>query len=158
MSFVPSSQLPIGSLVDHIEQTHHVFTRAELARLDRLLRDVIAADAGKHPELTEVAGAFVRLADDLDPHMQKEEMILFPAIRKADQDFLEGPIRVMGIEHVQVKKILDELRTLTAGYVAPADATADHHALFAGLGNLQADLVEHIRLEDEVLFPRAMSL
>lgn len=157
------SDTSIDDLVDEIEQTHHTFTRSELARLEPLLHEVLRAHGDRHTELVDVAETFVRLADELEPHMHKEEVILFPAIVRAlgdgaSADFIQHPIRVMRREHVHVLDLLRQLRERTGNYKAPEDACTSYVSLFVGLEALDVDLVQHIKREDEELFPRALSL
>ena len=162
MTIEESSEVPLDALLDHIERTHHAFTRAEIARLGPLLKKVVQVHGEKHRELPDVADVFLRLTHEVEPHMMKEEAILFPAIRVADgggsTDFVEPPIRVMRLEHEEVTRILRELRETTKDFTAPDDACGSYRALFEGLEALEKDLIAHIQIEDESLFPRALAL
>jgi regulator of cell morphogenesis and NO signaling len=162
MAIDESSEVPLDALLDHIERTHHAFTRAEIARLQPLLKKVLEAHGDRHRELADVAETFLALTHEVEPHMMKEEAILFPAIRAADgggsTDFVEPPIRVMMLEHEEVTRILHELREKTKGFTAPDDACGSYRALFEGLEALEKDLIAHIQIEDESLFPRALAL
>jgi regulator of cell morphogenesis and NO signaling len=156
-------------LVELIVTTHHVFTRQELARLDALMEKVVSVHGGRHPELAEVQNTFRLLADDLLPHMQKEENILFPYIAAlevaadggeaaAAPPFMtvRNPVRMMTFEHEAAGTLLRELRRLTSGYTAPADGCISYRTLYAALENLERDLHQHIHLENNILFPRAV--
>lgn len=160
MAVDASSELPIEALVDHIERTHHAFTRREISRLRPLLGEVLGVHGQRHEELAGIAQTFAHLVDEVEPHMLKEEMILFPAIRAATSGSfdVEPPIRVMLIEHEEVMELLKELRERAKDFTVPADASASYRELFEGLEALEKDLIEHIELEDEALFPRALSL
>jgi len=118
-----------------------------------------------------VVGLVGELAADLRPHLMKEEMVLFPYIRELEEDVLasrsaprpafgplEPPLRCMVAEHDRVEEILRALGRTTSGYTPPDDACSAYRALYAGLAELEADLQQHIHLENEVLFPAARAL
>jgi regulator of cell morphogenesis and NO signaling len=157
------------ALIDHIVRTHHVFTRDELSRLDALLRKVCSVHESRHPELAEVRTTFFRLSVDLIPHMIKEETVLFPYITALELGVehnvptytprfitVRNPIGMMTIEHETAGTLLQELRRLTSGYVPPADACTSYKTLYAALAVLESDLHQHIHLENNILFPRAL--
>src|SRR5437762_4305731 len=127
-------KLSLSELVAHILDTHHVFTRQEMARLESLTKKVISAHGESHPELHRVGALFDTLCADLKPHMFKEEQILFPfvlALASASAEnraapfapfgTVNNPIRMMMMEHDTVGEILRKLRTLTSEYRTPAD-------------------------------------
>jgi regulator of cell morphogenesis and NO signaling len=153
-------------LIQYLLERHHTFTRDELARLDPLADKVCRVHGDKHPELLVVRSLFRKIAEDLGPHMTKEERVLFPYIeRLADGDptrppfgSIQHPLRVMGSEHETVGFWLAELERITNRYTPPEGACGSYHALYTGLRELQADLHEHIHLENHVLFPRALEL
>jgi regulator of cell morphogenesis and NO signaling len=148
---------PLGALCNHLEATHHVYTKAELPRLREMLDKVARVHGERHPEMIEVAALFGRLADDLSAHLLKEERVLFPAMRGIDAGRvvdLTPPVRVMLAEHDDAGAILHELRTLTKGYVPPGDGCNTYRAALAGLEDFERDLHEHVHLENNVLFPR----
>jgi regulator of cell morphogenesis and NO signaling len=157
---------PLDQLADYIETTHHVFTRSELARVAPLMEKVLHVHGDHHPELDRIADLFAALAGDLMPHLEKEEQILFPFIRSlaAGQGgpghcgSVQNPIRVMTNEHEAAGDILHELRELTEDYTAPADACGSFRSLYMGLAALEADLHQHIYLENHILFPRAIAM
>jgi regulator of cell morphogenesis and NO signaling len=157
---------PLAELVDHIESTHHVFTRSELARVAPLMEKVLHVHGEHHPELDRIAGLFGALAADLLPHLEKEEQILFPFIRglaAGDEGprhcgSVQNPIRVMTSEHEAAGEILFELRELTQDYTPPEDACGSFRSLYMGLAALEADLHRHIYLENHILFPKAIAL
>jgi regulator of cell morphogenesis and NO signaling len=152
------SQKPLAELIVHILQTHHVPLPGELQRLDGLLRKVVAVHGNKDPaRFAELRDAFDALTADLLPHMQKEERVLFPWILSGRQPAPAMPIRVMEQDHALVDHLLTTIRRLTWSYVAPADACSTWRALWTGLAALDADLREHMRLENDVLFPRALA-
>jgi regulator of cell morphogenesis and NO signaling len=153
-------------LIHYILERHHVFTRNELERLAPLADKVRRVHGDSHPELTEVKALLQALADDLVPHMLKEERVLFPYIeRLADGDSttppfgtIENPLRMMDAEHESVGALLVHLERVTNHYTPPAGACGSYNALYAGLKELQADIHEHVHLENHLLFPRALEL
>lgn len=158
-------------LITHILDTHHVFTKSEMARLQLLADKVLAAHGGNHPELVHLDELFTRLCADLTPHMFKEEQILFPyivAMAEAAERNVTGPaarfgtvnnpIRMMMMEHDTAGEILRELRALTADYKAPADACISYRTLYDALEDFEKDLHQHIHLENNILFPKALEL
>lgn len=159
--------MSVGELVDHLERTHHRYLWDELPRLSALVDKVLSVHGGRHPELAEIAACFATIRTDLEPHLTKEERVLFPMVRELDAspttpDFhcgsLRNPISVMLAEHDTVGELLARLRELTDGYQAPADACASYTALFAGLAELEADTHLHVHKENNVLFPAVVEL
>jgi len=158
---------PLADLIDHIVATHHAFTRSELARVAPLMERVLKVHGDHHPELARVAQCFEAMACDLQPHLEKEERILFPFVRSLEAGdpaaeccfgTVQNPIRAMQSEHEQVGDILRELRTLTRDFTPPEDACGSYRSLLMGLRNLEEDLHLHIYLESHLLFPRAIEL
>jgi len=161
----------LPELITHILDTHHVFTKSEMERLQSLADKVLAAHGGNHPELIHVNELVTRLWADLNPHMFKEEQILFPYIvamaEAADQNWavplapfgtVNNPIRMMMREHDTAGEILRELRMITSDYTVPGDACISYQTLYQALENLEKDLHQHIHLENNVLFPKAIDL
>ena len=164
-------KLPLGELIAHILDTHHVFTKQEMARLQLLTRKVISAHGENHQELHKVGVLFDQLCADLEPHMFKEEQILFPyilALANAEAQnqaapfapfgTVNNPIRMMMMEHDTVGEILRELRTVTSDYASPPDGCISYRTLYEALEAFEKDLHQHIHLENNILFPRAIEL
>jgi regulator of cell morphogenesis and NO signaling len=162
---------PLGELVAHIQGTHHVYTREALARIPRLIEKVVAAHGANHPELRRIETVFAGLAQELALHMMKEEMVLFPHIVRAEEASLAGepplpppfgtvrnPVRMMEHEHDSAGAALRELRELSNDYTAPADGCLTYQTLYGAMAEFEADLHQHIHLENNVLFPRAVEL
>jgi regulator of cell morphogenesis and NO signaling len=166
----PAPLLPLRDLVRHIVARHHVYTRKALDRLDRLSAGLIEAGYDKNIELLRVRRMLQAMDWDLRPHLMKEEETLFPYIEKLDVEGrgrrrVSAPcggaphfIRMMLHEHVHVETSLRELRSQTQGYTVPAHTGLAWRALYAGLQELERDLIEHMQLETNVLFPRAIAL
>ena len=161
------AQMAPEELVDHLETTHHAYLHAELPRLHALVDKVTGVHGGRHAELAEVGATFVALRADLEPHLRKEERVLFPMIRElatatAPPSFhcgtLANPISVMLAEHDRAGELLATLRRITDGYQPPADGCASYRALYDGLAELEADLHLHVHKENNLLFPAVVIL
>ena len=163
---------PLAELADHIVASHHAYLRAELPALAGRLLQVLAAHRVNHgSSLLPLQETFERLQSELSAHMMKEELILFPLIRRMEDAAKRGagmppahcgsikyPITVMEYEHDNAAAALREMRRLTGNYTPPGDACAAYRALLRGIEVLEADLHQHIHLENNILFPRAAEL
>lgn len=158
--------LPPADLADYIVSRHHDFLRSEMPRLHAMARRVASVHGGHTPSLVTVYEVYNTLQLELDEHIQKEEAVLFPAIRamatksgatSSDQS-LTDTVAEMLREHNEAGAGLAELRRLTHDYEPPAEACNTYRALFAGLADLEEDLHRHIHLENHVLFPAARAL
>lgn len=161
------STMTADVLVDHLEHTHHRYLWEELPRVTALVDKIVSVHGARRPELTEIAACFAEVRADLEPHLLKEERVLFPMIRElatsdASPSFhcgsLRNPISVMLREHDAVGDLLARLRRLTDEYVAPADGCATYVACFAAMAELEADTHLHIHKENNVLFPLVVRL
>jgi regulator of cell morphogenesis and NO signaling len=161
----------LTSLAAHIVDTHHFFTKQELVRLEKLLGKVCSRHGEKHPELMDLRKIFLRLNDELIPHMLKEEQALFPHIARMEEAVSEGravpppffvtvqnPVRMMTTEHEMAGVLLGEMRRITNDFSAPADACVRYQTLYQALPAFEADLHQHIHLENNILFPRAVEM
>jgi regulator of cell morphogenesis and NO signaling len=151
-------------LVDHLEATHHAYLHGELPRLEALIAKVEGVHGERHPELAFVQATFDELAFELDPHLAREERILFPMIRQLDsadgapeRTALAGPIGAMLVEHDRAGELLERLRSLTDGYRPPDDGCASYRALYEALAQLEADTHLHVHKENNVLFPAVLA-
>jgi regulator of cell morphogenesis and NO signaling len=153
------------ALADHIVATHHSYLHEELPLLDALAAKVLAVHGVRRPELHDVQRLVVALRADLEPHLMKEERVLFPAIhaiasgrREFPFGSIANPIRMMTMEHDRAGELLTELRDLTLGYVVPDDACTSYRSLYERLEALEHDTHVHIHKENHVLFPAALLL
>lgn len=161
------ADLSPSDLVDHLESTHHRYLKQELPRLSALTEKVSRVHGEKHPELVAVTEVFAQLRDDLEPHLRKEEQVLFPMIRtlaaatsapRFHCGSLSNPITVMEREHVVVGELLEKLRQITGGYQAPEGTCASTQALMEGLAQLEADTHLHVHKENNHLFPAVIAM
>jgi regulator of cell morphogenesis and NO signaling len=161
------STMGLVQLVDHLESTHHEYLWAEMPRLSALADKVVAVHGERHPELAAINDCYSTIRADLEPHLTKEERVLFPMIRELATastaasfhcGSLRNPISVMLSEHDTVGDLLRQLRQLTDGYQPPADGCGSYQALFAGLEQLEADTHLHIHKENNLLFPAVVQV
>jgi len=151
-------QQPLEDLIRHILVTYHEPLREELPRLAAMARKVKETHADKAPDtLPQLLNVFLGLQAELESHMAKEEQILFPMILGGQGFMAGGPISVMEHEHESAGEALARLRELTGDYTVPAEACNTWRALWHGLAALEEALHEHIHLENNILFPRALS-
>jgi regulator of cell morphogenesis and NO signaling len=161
----------LSDLIDHITGTHHAYVRQESTRIQKLLAKVSAKHGERHPEVITVQRVFTALATELSSHLMKEETILFPYIIELEQASLSGlrkprpmfgsvknPIRMMEIEHDSAGEALPRLRELSDNFTPPEDGCATFKATYSALQEFEADLHQHIHLENNILFPRAIAL
>ena len=155
----------IDGLVDHLEATHHAYLRDTLPQLVALADKVASVHGANHPELLEVAALVHVIRADLEPHLMKEERVLFPMIRDlADATSapafhcgsLSNPIRVMLSEHDTVGELLARIRATTGEYRVPDDGCTSYQALYSGLADLEADTHLHVHKENNLLFPAVL--
>jgi regulator of cell morphogenesis and NO signaling len=157
-------QAPLADLVTHILQTYHEPLREELPRLEMMAQKVARVHGENAPYMIRVNAIVAELADELRSHMQKEEMVLFPAVGAIEGQGaqpsmpLSAPIAVMEDEHEHAGGLLAELRELTSGYVMPEWGCGTFQALYHGLAELEAAMHVHIHLENNILFPRTLKL
>lgn len=162
---------PLVELAQYIVDTHHAFTQAEISRLTSLISKVIAAHGGNHPELFRVQLTFAGLSEELREHMRKEEELLFPYIAQMEEaartrrrppepmfGTVQNPVAVMIMEHEGAAQALERIRETTSDYFLPPDGCASYKALYQSLPAFAADLHQHIHLENNILFPRAIEL
>lgn len=158
------------SLVDHIVAVHHVYTREELVRIERLLDKVTSRHGANHPELNRLGLLFFRLKQELLPHMLKEEQILFPYLERLETAVqtardvqppffatVLNPVRMMRNEHDIAGELLAQIREVTGNFTLPSDGCASFDALYQSLRELEGDLHQHIHLENNILFPKAIA-
>ena len=159
------SERSLSELVAHISGTHHVYVRTQIPAITALLDKVVEKHGPNHPELAGVRESFTALAQELTMHLMKEEQILFPYIVRSEAKVpaapscfgsVENPIRMMRHEHDNAGEVLRGMRQMTSGYRVPEDACTSYQRLYRLLEEFEADLHQHIHLENNILFPRAL--
>ena len=162
---------PLADVIAHINSTHHKYTREEIARLRPLFDKVCSVHGKNHPELQQVRSSFQEVAQELIPHMMKEEMMLFPYIVRMEEAVtqkepvlpppfgtVQNPVAMMMQEHDSAGDALRAMRQASAGYTPPGDACISYQTLYKALAAFETDLHQHIHLESNILFPRAIEM
>jgi regulator of cell morphogenesis and NO signaling len=165
------SKASLESLSAHIVATHHAYVKRELPRLAMLAQKVVARHGTTRVELPVIQSKLAQLDEELSPHLAKEELILFPHIAKLERVINDGgskpqgcsgtvanPIAMMTQEHDAAGTLLAEIRDLSQNFTPPEDACPTYHAFYDGLDEFEQDLHQHIHLENNILFPRAIDL
>jgi regulator of cell morphogenesis and NO signaling len=158
-------------LTRHIRESHHRYVRSAIERLEPLLAKVRAKHGANHPEVEEVERLFLELGRDMTRHMQKEEQVLFPYIDALERAAnahepveppffytVRNPIQAMMREHDSAGELCKQIGELTGRYTAPQDACATVNSLYDELCQFERDLHQHVHLENNILFPRAVKL
>jgi len=162
---------PLADVIAHIVKKHHAYVQSEIPRLSHLAKKVSSKHGPSHPETVKVDELFEALANELTMHLMKEEQILFPYVIRMEESKLESapvipscfgtvqnPIQMMVMEHDNAGEVLRELRAATTDYKLPEDACTSYRTLYTGLLEFEADLHQHIHLENNILFPRAIAM
>lgn len=164
----------LAELMHHIVESHHAFCRSELPRLDALLKAAVDTHGRGRPQLKRIHALFSRMSKDLLMHLLKEEETLFPYIAQLEDRVRQGipaswprfgtvenPIRLLVEDHDHTDGILEAIRRLSDDLMptsGAAEEDADFTALVDALKAFERDMREHIHAEDDLLFPRAITL
>ncbi|WP_179349104.1 iron-sulfur cluster repair di-iron protein [Winogradskyella pacifica] len=162
---------PLDLLAEYIEKKHHRYVEEKIPVLRQFLDKLCRVHGERHPELFKINELFTASAGELASHMKKEELILFPFIKKMMKAKLEdgvvqspqfgtveNPIAMMMEEHDNEGARFREIDALTNNYTPPADACNTYKVTFAMLDEFEKDLHLHIHLENNILFPEAIKL
>jgi regulator of cell morphogenesis and NO signaling len=162
--------LSLAQLSEYIVMTHHSYVKKEMPQILSYLQKVAAKHGEHHPELLKIFELFAAVKEEMEQHMQKEELILFPRIKEMENMVVEGneirinhtylksPINMMEQEHDHAGEMLAEINKLTNNYNPPADACTTYKLSFAALQAFEMDLHQHVHLENNILFPKALQL
>jgi regulator of cell morphogenesis and NO signaling len=155
----------LGFLCDYIVNTHHSFVRKNIPVLSSYTKKIRDVHGDRHPELAEVSELFDKLGYDLIEHMDNEEKVLFPAIRKAvnngDGDALKtisSEISRMHGEHESAGGTMDKINVITGHYKLPQDGCNTFAVTYNLLKQFEDDLHIHVHLENNILFPKSLKL
>lgn len=153
----PAALPDIGTppeLIDHILTRYHDVHRAQLPELIRMARRVEAVHRDNPQVPAGLADLLETVHDELLSHMEKEETILFPLLKRGGHPMVGAPLQVMRAEHTEHGQSLENLMALTQDATPPAGACNTWRALYAGIAQFSDDLIQHIHLENNVLFPQ----
>ncbi len=162
---------PLNELTAYIVAKHHMYVRQEIPRLQALLAKVVSVHGQNHPEIAKIQENFQDLGSELTSHMFKEENVLFPYIDSMQAAVDRGepvpppffgtvrnPVQMMIMEHDGAGEKLHEMRDLSSAYKVPPDGCPTYASLYRALDEFEQDLHQHIHLENNILFPRAVEL
>ncbi|MFI5069894.1 MAG: iron-sulfur cluster repair di-iron protein [Terriglobales bacterium] len=162
---------PLRDLIRHIRDRHHRYVRESIARVQPLLEKVETKHGKSHAEIADIRRLFTEVGREMIMHMQKEEQILFPyidALEKAisahgsvERPFFQtvrNPIHAMMNEHDAAGELVKQIRKASLEYTTPADACTSYKALYQAWREFEADLHQHVHLENNILFPRSVEM
>jgi len=164
---MPFTEMSAEQLISYILIHHHFYVKNSIPTILNHLEKVVSKHGERYPNMVKVLSLFNAVSDELMPHMQKEEQILFPRIKLifgADAEaiaaqnvigFIDGPISVMEIEHENAGDLLFEIRRITDHYNAPETACTTHRVCLDELKAFEEDLHKHVHIENNILFPMA---
>ena len=169
---LPFENWSIDFLADYIIHVHHQYLKQFLPQVEQQLEKFIEEHKKKYPDLAELGEGLRLLTKNMMPHLQQEEEILFPYLRQVAHAYtsresyavllirtLRKPVEsIMQDEHSIIETLLNKFRSLTQYYTAPPNACTSHRLSYSMLQELDDDLVQHLYLENGVLFPKAIAM
>ena len=163
--------ITLSQLCDYIVATHHAYVRQSSGQIFLYLQKIATKHGERHPELMDILALFTELKEEMTEHMFKEENILFPRIKELEKhnaensplalptsSYIEAPIAVMEHEHDSAGSLLEKIRNKTNDFTPPADACTTYRVAFASLQAFEADLHQHVHMENNILFPKAVDM
>lgn len=163
--------MPLCELTQYIREKHHRYVREAIRATQALFGKVTAKHGRTHPGVTEIGTVFTEVASEMIMHMQREEQILFPYIEALERaanghQSVEPPffqtvrnlVHAMMKEHDAAGELVTQIRSLTSDYLVPAHASRSFEVLYEALGEFDADFHQHVYLENNILFPRAIEM
>ena len=161
----------LAFLIDHIKNVHHTYVEESIPILLQYAEKVANVHGHHHKEVVEIYHMFVEVSQELTAHMKKEELILFPYVKQlvkakkkgespkpAHFGTVNNPISMMEEEHENAGDIFKVISKLSNNFTPPAEACNTFKALYAKLREFEQDLHQHIHLENNILFPKAIEL
>lgn len=154
-----------AALAHEIVDTHHAYLWDEMPHLLGLVEKVHQVHGDSHPELAQVREAYTSAIAEIEPHLTREERVVFPAISRLERTqapvqlrdgTLAGLLADLVAEHDVVGDLFKRIRSLTDGYAMPEDGCATYRLMLTGLQEMERDLHEHIHKENNVLFPATL--
>lgn len=162
---------PLDLLADYIEKKHHRYVEEKTPVLKQYLDKICSVHGDRHPELFKISELFDKTAGELAMHMKKEELMLFPYIRRMVESHtqktglrpapfgsIQNPVNAMMSDHEAEGERFREMEELSNNYTPPADGCNTYKVTFALLKEFQDDLHLHIHLENNILFPKSIEL
>jgi len=167
---MPFTEMSAEELISYITIHHHFYVRNSMSTIFSHIEKIATSHGDRYPHMKEVSKLFMEVIEDLLPHMEKEEKILFPGIKALAEStkigenngsntmLINTPIQVMEAEHDHVGQLVYKIRELTNGYTPPEDACTTHRVCLEELRFFEQDLHQHVHLENNILFPMAKKM
>lgn len=165
------NEIALDDLMEYIVSKHHNYVKQALPMLYTHTQKVAQMHSENHPETIEIAYYFAEIKKDLEQHLRKEEYILFPYIKNmvaakkninkeslSLTTLINNPIKVMENEHEKVGTLLASMKKLSKNYTLPSDACTTFQLTYSELKEFEEDLHQHMHLENNILFPKAILL
>ena len=165
------NSMTLTQLSEYIVYTHHSYVKKEMPQILSLLQKVSSKHGNRNPELHKITFLFTELSFEMISHLRKEELALFPRIKKLEKyssvqpsfegeifEYIKLPIINMEAEHEDAGNKMNEIRLLTNNYTPPANACTSYKIMYACLHAFEIDLHQHVHLENSILFPKALAL
>lgn len=161
---------PLHMLIDYIQKRHHAYVEEMTPQIKGYLDKISVVHGDHHPELKEVRNLFYEIGGELAVHMKKEELLLFPFIKKIEKakdtgtalsplfKSVTSPINMMKADHADEGEKFQKIGLLTDNYKLPGDACNTYSLTYRLLGEFEKDLHLHIHLENNILFPKAIAM
>lgn len=160
----PFREMNADQLVEHILVYHHSYVKQSVPQLLHLLSKLFQKHRENFEWIEEGFQSFMLLQQELLQHMEKEERMLFPAIREIEKQGnpairnISGPITVMEDEHDEAGRLMERIRIITNNYTPAENACTTHRVALAALKDFEENLHEHVHIENNILFPLALEL
>ena len=165
---MPFTEMTEAQLVNHIVTTHHYYVKNTMPVIAGHLDKIATKHGDSFPYMLRVKELFEIIYKEMDLHMKKEETILFPRIEEIEKSggqadlfpagYISGPIAMMEHEHDSAGNALRAMRQGSNGYSAPTNSCISYQTLYNALAAFETDLHQHIHLENNILFPRAVAM
>jgi regulator of cell morphogenesis and NO signaling len=162
---------PVDLLSEYVVKIHHKYVEESVPVLKQNLNKLCNVHGKNHTELFKITEAFHALADDVIVHMKKEELMLFPYIKKMKKAFddnvsgteapfgtVANPIGMMQHDHTFEGDLLHSIQSLSDNFTPPSDGCTTYKVTYAKLKEFQDDMFLHIHLENNIMFPKAILL
>ncbi len=165
------SSWSLSFLADYIVNTHHIYLKENVGQIASYTRKIAGIHGPRHPEVIEIATLFARIAADMTAHLQEEEEVFFPALKRAetaqlsgaapdatDRETIRASLLTLYREHEEIGDAVHSIRHLSKEYAIPDDACKTFMVTYQKLKEFEEDLHKHVHLENNILFPKAAAL
>jgi regulator of cell morphogenesis and NO signaling len=158
--------MSLTELAEYIVRVHHSYVKLNSPQIFNYVLKVASKHGDRYPHMKEVYELFAEVNAEMESHMEKEEKILFPRIKQLEIpelamgktiDFIAAPIHVLEAEHDSAGSAMQKIREITNDYTPPEDACTTHRVTLESLRAFEEDLHQHVHLENNILFPKAIA-